>query len=175
MLVDLVLAAIGAVYYTENYLIKRQHRLHLWRFSSIGWQELNVPAKTERNASGRPSFSRIGHVVPYTDCVGERSALQRSASCHHFLKRNKGNSIACKSQTTRPGRGDWYFCTVAEILSHIVICQRIKSGRSLRAPATEREKTPRCQPPESGGMRPVGGKNPPCSLSPNCNSSGGIL
>ena len=67
-----------------------------------------------------------------------------------------------------------YFRTVARISAHVVICQRIKSGRIVRAPATEPETRPRCQPPECGGMRPVGGKNPPCSLSPRCHFSGGV-
>ena len=43
-------------------------------------------------------------------------------------------------------------------LALILNCRRIKSGRLVRAPATERDKTPRCQPPESGGMRPEGAK-----------------
>ena len=51
-----------------------------------------------------------------------------------------------------------YFRTLAAVSVLIVKCRCIKSGRSVRAPATEREKTPRCQPPESGGMRPEGAK-----------------
>jgi hypothetical protein len=37
----------------------------------------------------------------------------------------------------------------------------IKRGREVNAPATEPEKRSRCQPPDVGGIRPVGGKNSP--------------
>ena len=92
----------------------------------------------------------------------------------HAAKSDPAGGQGCRRRAHRFGRL-WYVRTVAKTWPVAIVCQRIKSGRLVRAPATEPETRLRCQPPESGGMRPVGGKNPPCSLSPRCNSSGGSL
>jgi hypothetical protein len=78
----------------------------------------------------------------------------------------RGLSVYLSPSFPLCGQYLWYFRTLAEISALIVNCRSIKSGRLVRAPATELETRPRCQPPESGGMRPIGGKKPTFSLPP---------